>query len=381
MTQPKPWPIGAKIVVALVLGLMGLAFPLLFIPAVLVLLSIGGDGKPVARERSSSESRKHLTAAVQNWKSHWLSECESPAEEAFLNAAIDAFGLIPDQGNLRKGDVALKLQVLIQPYRVDFMVNDRLIVEVDGEAYHSAPEAVARDRERDAYMVSYGYAVLRIPAKVVLRQPSEALRRVRISLANLPPPIPPSRSLTPKQHVQETISALGGAVTSMGGALDELNRLSQERIARQRAEAAKPKPKWPEDPEFQSQLSDRIEARMEKYRAEHRRDHDLTSHLFGSMDSFAKEKIKKDEQTQLLKEWEARAAAVPADREFHRLLELRVNALCDTHGFDAHEDQICRSIPWMAAYRRDSVRAKYRWQEEARLIEEWSRRREQSIPF
>jgi very-short-patch-repair endonuclease len=45
--------------------------------------------------------------------------------------------------------------------RVDMLVDDWLVIEVDGRAYHSSPEQFERDRHRDARLVALGYTVLR----------------------------------------------------------------------------------------------------------------------------------------------------------------------------------------------------------------------------
>jgi very-short-patch-repair endonuclease len=63
-------------------------------------------------------------------------------------------------------------------YRADFLIDEKLVVEIDGAAYHSSPEAVARDRQRDADMRREGYSILRLPALVVLGNAAEAVRRV-----------------------------------------------------------------------------------------------------------------------------------------------------------------------------------------------------------
>jgi very-short-patch-repair endonuclease len=45
--------------------------------------------------------------------------------------------------------------------RVDFVVGDRLVVEVDGAAYHTDPARFEADRHRDAVLSRLGYRVLR----------------------------------------------------------------------------------------------------------------------------------------------------------------------------------------------------------------------------
>lgn len=45
--------------------------------------------------------------------------------------------------------------------RVDFLIGDRLVIEIDGFAYHSDPEQFEQDRRRDAALSALGYRVLR----------------------------------------------------------------------------------------------------------------------------------------------------------------------------------------------------------------------------
>jgi very-short-patch-repair endonuclease len=125
------------------------------------------------------------TPKTVNWQDLFIDRCESPAETAFLNAIIPAYQLVPEKGTLKGGGLELQLQIPIGHYRVDFLVNKNLVVEIDGAAYHSSPEAIERDRSRDEFLVKSGYVVLRIPAKIVFYSPSEAVQRVRCAISNL----------------------------------------------------------------------------------------------------------------------------------------------------------------------------------------------------
>ena len=62
-------------------------------------------------------------------------------------------------------EITLELQFPIDKCRADFLINDCLIVEIDGAAYHTSKEAVARDARRDKYIRRQGFHILRIPAK------------------------------------------------------------------------------------------------------------------------------------------------------------------------------------------------------------------------
>ena len=52
--------------------------------------------------------------------------------------------------------------------RVDFRIGPKLIIEIDGAAYHTDPAAFHRDRHRDAVLSALGYRVLRFSYYQVL---------------------------------------------------------------------------------------------------------------------------------------------------------------------------------------------------------------------
>jgi len=123
--------------------------------------------------------KRWTTSSDPAWKRHFEYFCESPAETGFLDAIVSELGLEPRDGKLVGSGVSIDLQVEIFRYRADFVANDWLVVEIDGATYHSSPEAVERDRERDKTLRGFGYEVLRIPANVVFKAPSDAVMRLR----------------------------------------------------------------------------------------------------------------------------------------------------------------------------------------------------------
>jgi very-short-patch-repair endonuclease len=54
--------------------------------------------------------------------------------------------------------------------RVDFLFGDRLVVEVDGEEFHTDPFAFERDRHRDAVLSAMGFRVLRFSYRQVMER-------------------------------------------------------------------------------------------------------------------------------------------------------------------------------------------------------------------
>lgn len=64
-------------------------------------------------------------------------------------------------------------------YRLDFQVDETLVVGIDGAAYHGTPEAAARDAQRDKRLQAKGFRTLRIPAKLVFTSPERAIELLR----------------------------------------------------------------------------------------------------------------------------------------------------------------------------------------------------------
>ena len=125
-----------------------------------------------------------MTADDPDWPEYFLEACESPAETAFLEAMINGYDLKPDNGILVAPSFELDMQTEYKPYRLDFLVNKWLVVEIDGDAWHSSPEGVERDGIRDEFFRGKGFSVLRIPAKIVFQTPTEAVGRVRAAIAS-----------------------------------------------------------------------------------------------------------------------------------------------------------------------------------------------------
>jgi very-short-patch-repair endonuclease len=159
---------------------LGFIFPFSFALAALIAWSIYEDiTDPSSKEPPRPSKLETLTADDEDWHRYFQHHCESPAEVAFLDAVVEAFNLTPEKGRLRGGGLTLQMQVPVMNYRLDFLIDDGLIVEVDGAQWHSSPEAIERDAERDKALAAKGYEILRIPAKVTLYKPDDAIKQVR----------------------------------------------------------------------------------------------------------------------------------------------------------------------------------------------------------
>jgi very-short-patch-repair endonuclease len=72
--------------------------------------------------------------------------------------------------NRRFDGMKFRRQVRIGPYIADFVsYSSKLLVEADGGVHRLREEA---DRERDIWLTSQGFTVLRFPNEVVLSSPS-----------------------------------------------------------------------------------------------------------------------------------------------------------------------------------------------------------------
>ena len=66
---------------------------------------------------------------------------------------------------------------------VDFIIGERLAIEIDGFAYHSDPDNFEADRRRDARLSARGFRVLRFSYKQITSQWAEVRAAVMASIA------------------------------------------------------------------------------------------------------------------------------------------------------------------------------------------------------
>ncbi len=185
--------------------------------------------KPAPRYRRDFR----ISAEQVDWQSFAEEHCESPAEIAFLRGMISTLGMRPHLGALVSEGVRLDFQVEEGRYRVDFLVNHWLVVEIDGAAYHSSAEVKIRDGMRDRYLENLGYSVLRIPAKLVFRNPKQAVDQVQSALLGGRREIP-----TPAPAVQGGFARLAQTAASFSNSVEMSEKKQAIRLALADATAA-----------------------------------------------------------------------------------------------------------------------------------------------
>ncbi len=76
-----------------------------------------------------------------------------------------------------------RTNVRLHGYEVDFLwAAERLVVEVDGFAYHGTRQAFERDRRRDADLAAAGYTVVRFTWRQITEEPEAVVARLAVLL-------------------------------------------------------------------------------------------------------------------------------------------------------------------------------------------------------
>lgn len=77
-------------------------------------------------------------------------------------------------------------QFLIGSWVVDFFFpSENLVVEYDGEYWHSLPKSKDRDARKDAYLMQKGHSVLRVPERLHIDSPAAAIELVQEALKHI----------------------------------------------------------------------------------------------------------------------------------------------------------------------------------------------------
>lgn len=117
--------------------------------------------------------RKHFTlrTCIQLWRGEWA----SPMEALFWQEAQRPWW--------RKRLPDLQRQHPIATYCVDFAVPQRwLVIEIDGQAYHSSPQQKYNDRLRQQRLENLGWRIIRFTGSEINKDPVTCVKLVRNKL-------------------------------------------------------------------------------------------------------------------------------------------------------------------------------------------------------
>lgn len=129
-----------------------------------------------------SALNKELIRTDELARVSWHSDAASAL--ASLASALSDSGLETHFLELmREIGIGVRQQVWIDGHPVDAVIGDRLIVQLDGFAFHSSAAARRRDIAADVRLRLLGYTVLRFDYQQVLFQPSLVREAVRMAVA------------------------------------------------------------------------------------------------------------------------------------------------------------------------------------------------------
>ena len=137
-------------------------------------------------ERSGLVKREKLLSLVARHPRHrgarvLLSLLREGAAPAFTRSEAEERFL----ALMRKSRLPVpETNVTLEGYEVDFLWRrERLVVEVDGFAFHSSPGQFERDRTRDAQLSAEGLQVVRVTWRQLVNEPEAMLVRLALTLA------------------------------------------------------------------------------------------------------------------------------------------------------------------------------------------------------
>ena len=148
-------------------------------PRKIVVQQPGANETPIAQGERQCCTKQTRPKTIEDFRNC----CDSPAEVAFLDIMVQHYALKPVDNCLMGQGITLEPQFPIDRCRADFLINECLIIEIDGAAYHTSQEAVRRDTQRDKFIRAHGFHILRIPAKYPLFRASATVNKVRRAIS------------------------------------------------------------------------------------------------------------------------------------------------------------------------------------------------------
>ena len=98
-------------------------------------------------------------------------------EKIFYDAFIDEL-------NCRPG-ITIESQFQISKYRVDFLVNNEFIIEIDGHEYHKTTDQREADYYRERQLQHMGYTVIRFTGTEVYHSPYNCAMEAAMLITDL----------------------------------------------------------------------------------------------------------------------------------------------------------------------------------------------------
>ena len=130
--------------------------------------------------------RSLLSIRREGSKPNTLTPTPLPEVEGHYRGGFSFSGLVDRAWELLRdrnlNGLKFRRQHQIGDYIADFCCpEEKLIVELDGEI-HKTPDVISKDRQRDSYLRSLGFTILRFLNQVVIEQPEDFLEQIALSI-------------------------------------------------------------------------------------------------------------------------------------------------------------------------------------------------------
>ncbi|MFA6290168.1 MAG: DUF559 domain-containing protein [Victivallales bacterium] len=102
-------------------------------------------------------------------------DCYSPDDLKKTDSKIETLFYM----QLQNAVIDFKFQVVIGPYRVDYLIGGFLIIEIDGPQHKKN-----HDERRDKYLRKMGYKIIRIPTWILVSCPDAAIQEIKEAAKN-----------------------------------------------------------------------------------------------------------------------------------------------------------------------------------------------------
>lgn len=123
----------------------------------------------------------HVEAKVRNYYSKLKYKISGISIDLQALKNTDSKAGVIFYNKLCEEKISFKFQYEISPYRVDFLISDFLIVEIDGP-HHNETTQKEYDEKRDKYLKIYGYTVVRYPIWLIAMDIDAVIEQIKESV-------------------------------------------------------------------------------------------------------------------------------------------------------------------------------------------------------
>jgi very-short-patch-repair endonuclease len=127
----------------------------------------------VCGRRYSTRAKNHdQKTCSRACRTEWIGKADSKLEQ-IIRIELEEVGLHPSP------------RIGLGPYTVDFaFLDQKVIVECDGQYWHSLPESIARDRRKDKFFANRGWLVVRLKEDEIMSSPRRCVSKVAQALSS-----------------------------------------------------------------------------------------------------------------------------------------------------------------------------------------------------